>query len=286
MPERSRIAALLKLLDEPDEIAYEKIREQLVMAGSEIRPMLEAEQDNVFDPLVQERIRSVITTIDRGVLTNEFRDWIFSGDADLLKGFCLVAKSRYPGLKEEDIISRVEQLKVDIWIELHDNLTALEIVKVINHVLFHVHKFDGNKSDMSSPQNSFVNDLLDTRLGSPVSLGILYQVLANRLEIPIMGVNLPQHFILAYLSDWKISKPDENNVLFYINPFNQGAVFTRREIELFVRQMKIQPERSFFVPCSNQMIIMRLLGNLLFSYRKLGNSNGVEDIEALIKIFE
>ena len=75
-------------------------------------------------------------------------------------------------------------------------------------------------------------------------------------------------------------------ILFYINPFNQGTVFTRREIELFIKQMKAKPEKSFFVPCSNSDIILRLINNLIFSYTQLGNSEKIEDLENLLSAFE
>ncbi|MFH1159360.1 MAG: transglutaminase family protein, partial [bacterium] len=72
-------------------------------------------------------------------------------------------------------------------------------------------------------------------------------------------------------------------VLFYINPFNNGAVFTRREIELFVRQMKLKPEPSFFAPCTNVDIIHRLINNLVLTYTQLGNAEKVEELKELLE---
>jgi hypothetical protein len=75
-------------------------------------------------------------------------------------------------------------------------------------------------------------------------------------------------------------------VLFYVNPFNLGAVFTRREIELFVRQMKLKPEKSFFAPCSNQVIIRRLINNLIYAYNHSGYPEKIEELENLLTAFE
>jgi regulator of sirC expression with transglutaminase-like and TPR domain len=270
-----------------------RMKKHTTLSGIRFFPMgldavdpLEKALENTFDSLVQERISSIIRKLHQENLYVDFVNWLNIGSHDLLKGFILVAKTQYPTLDEEDMIIRIEQLKMDIWIELHENLTALENIKVLNHVIFDLHHFDGNKSDMNAPQNSYINTFLESRKGSPLSLGILFIILSQKLGLPVYGVNLPQHFILAYLTDWGLTNPGEEDVLFYINPFNKGAVFTRREIELFIRQMKLKPEKSFFAPCSNPEIIRRLIKNLIYSYNQYGYPDKIEELENLLNAFE
>jgi len=286
LPETSNIAALIKLLDEPDETAFGLIRNQIFSIGPDALAPLEKALENTFDSLVQERIQEIIRKLNQENLYVDFVNWLNLGSDDLLKGFILVTKTQYPALEEEEIRITVEQLKMDVWIELHENLTALENIKVINHVLFDQHHFDGNKSDMHAPQNSYVNTFLETHKGSPLSLGILFIILAQKLGMPVYGVNLPQHFILAYLTEPGLSNPGEDDVLFYINPFNKGAVFTRREIELFIREMKFKPEKSFFSPCTNPDIIRRLINSLIYSYNQYGYSDKIEELQNLLNAFE
>lgn len=286
MTATSELPALINLLDEPDENAFGLIREKIFSFGTEAVPGLEKALENTFDTLVQERIEGIIRRIRQEGLYHEFVNWVNLGSSDLMKGFMLVTRTQYPDLDPIEMASRIEQLKVDIWLELNENLTALEIIKVINHILFTVHHFDGNKENLSAPQNFYLNNLLDTRKGSALSLGMLYIILGQKLGLPIYGVNLPQHFILAYLIDTGIENPTENDVLFYINPYNKGAVFTRREIELFIRQLKVTPEMSFFAPCSNTDIIKRLIGHLIFAYNQLGYPDKIEDLDQLLNAFE
>ena len=286
MTDSSNISALIKLLDEPDETTFQLIREQIYSLGMEALPALETARENIFDPLVQERIKEISHQLQSENLYVDFVNWVKLGPSDLLKGFILVTKTQYPNLNDAEIRSKIEAIRMDVWLELHENLTALENVKVLNHIFFEVHHFDGNKSNIAAPQNSYINTLLESHQGNPLSLGILYMSLARKLEMPVYGVNLPQHFILAYLTDTGIDNPTEDDVLFYINPFNKGAVFTRREIELFIRQMKIKPDPSFFAPCTNQDIIYRLINNLIFAYNKLGHDDKIEDLEVLLNAFE
>ncbi|MEI7662894.1 MAG: transglutaminase-like domain-containing protein [Bacteroidota bacterium] len=280
------LAALIKLLDEPDEHAFSLVREQLFSVGTDALEPLERTLENTFDPLVQERIRYIVEKLNSENLYVDFVNWLNLGSDDLLKGFILVTRTQFPSLDETDIIVQIEQIKMDIWLELHENLTAMENIRVMNHILFDLHNFDGNKSEMAAPQNSYINTFLESRKGSPLSLGILFIILAQKLGLPVYGVNLPQHFILAYLTEPGLENPGEDDVLFYVNPFNRGTVFTRREIELFIKQMKIKPETSFFAPCTNADIIRRLIDNLIFSYNQEGSPEKIENLEHLLTAFE
>lgn len=280
------LTALINLMDEPDNSAFGTIREKIFSFGKEAIPSLEKAWENSFNNLVQERIEDIIKKIHLTNLEFEFTNWLQLGSSDLLKGFILISKTQYPDLDGEALTISVEQMKMDIWLELNDNMTALENVKVLNHIFFGVQHFDGNKINPHAPQNYYINTLLETRKGSPLTLGMLYMILAQKLKIPVYGVNLPQHFILAYLTEMSIPNPTENDVLFYINPFNKGAVFTKREIELFIRQLKIQVDLSYFEPCTNIDIIKRLITNLIFSYNQLGYPDKIEDLENLLKIIE
>jgi regulator of sirC expression with transglutaminase-like and TPR domain len=280
------LSALINLLDEPDENAFVRIREKIFSFGQEAIPVLENAWENSFEGIVQDRIEGIVKKIQQDILLFEFSDWIKLGSTDLLKGFLLVSRSQYPDLDQENITIRIEQMKMDAWLELNDNLTALENIKVLNHIIFDLHNFDGNKINIHAPQNSYINTLLETRKGSPLTLGMLYLIIAQKLNVPVYGVNLPQHFILAYTTEIVKPIPDENDVLFYINPFNKGAIFTRREIELFIRQLKVKPVESFFAPCTNIEIIKRLINNLKFSYERSGQQDKIDDLETLLNLME
>jgi regulator of sirC expression with transglutaminase-like and TPR domain len=284
--ENKELNALIHLLDEPDEKVFDSIRTKIHSFGKEALPYLEKALEVSFDNFVQERAGEMIREIQQVELQSDFKTWINIASSDLLKGYLLVTRSQYPELNDESMILQVEQMKMDAWLELNDNLTALENIKVLNHIIYHVHNFDGNKVNLSAPQNFYLNTFLESRKGSALSLGMLYIILARKLNIPVFGVNLPQHFIMAYVSELATEQPTLDDVLFYINPFNKGAVFTKREIELFIRQLKITPDMSFFAPCSNIDIIKRLITNLIQSYTQLGYPEKIEDLEQLLKLTE
>ena len=112
--------------------------------------------------------------------------------------------------------------------------------------------------------------------------------LAQQLDMPVVGINLPEHFVLAYLDDQDILseafEDAENQILFYINPFSRGTVFHRNEIDSFLKKLELQPDEIYYQPCSNVDILKRMLRNLIFAHQKLGDIEKVEELEILLKV--
>jgi regulator of sirC expression with transglutaminase-like and TPR domain len=277
------LEALISLLDEPNESIYLTIREKIFSYGSAAIPPLETAWENSFNPDIQHRIEEIIHSIQREDLKNDFISWSKEQSHDLLLGYMLVTRFQYPDLSLEAITKKAGQISQDVWLELNNNLTGLEKVKVINHILFDIHKFTGSVSNMTSPENYYINNLLDTKKGSPLALGLLYIIIAQSLKIRIRGVDLPRHFVLAYLDDQTGREESEagSEVLFYINPFNKGAVFTKNEISLFINQMKLDPKPGYYRPCDNPTILRRLMNELIFIYEQSGNIQKAEDLKEL-----
>jgi regulator of sirC expression with transglutaminase-like and TPR domain len=286
--DNAQLSALISLLDDPDENVFHQIREKLLSMGNVAVPALESAWENSFDPLLQSRIENIIHSIQLDYTRNSLRTWALPGQQDLLEGALIVARTQYPDLDEERIRRHIEQIKQDIWLELNNNLTALEKVRVINHILFDVHNFSGNTANYHAPQNSYINNVLETKKGNPLSLSIIYAVIAQDLRIPVYGVNLPEHFILAYV-DAGTDQPmaftqDSDRVLFYINPFSRGWVVSRKEIDAYLKQQNLDPKAEYYAPCSNLDIIRSLITKLIISYERLGYPNKTEELKRMMDV--
>lgn len=284
------IKALISLLDDNDNEVVSHIKDQLFALGKEIIPALENEWSHSFDPLLQARIEDVIHKIQFDSLCSDLQIWNNTHHYDLLSGIILIARYQYPDLDEDKIRNFLSQLKRDIWIELNDNLTALEQVNIINRIMFDVYAFGGNTVNFHAPQNSFINSVIESKKGNPILLSIIYSLVAQELDIPIYGVNLPEHFILCYQDrvaseHYQYTFPDAN-ILFYINPFSRGTVFGKDEVDKFLSRLKINNLKDFYIPCSNRDMIRRILRNLHYSYTQLGDSEKAPEVAEMQKIFE
>lgn len=283
------VDALLKLLDDSDFDIYRQVEERLLSYGTDVIPALEKSWENTLDLLLQQRIEELIHKIQFSEVKKDLQTWAMSGAFDLLNGFIIVSRYQYPELDAQKIINQIETIKRDAWIELRYDTSPIEKVKILNHVFYNIHGFTGNVTNYHDPQNSYVNIVMESRRGNQISLAIVYSSIAQRLDIPIYGVNLPQHFILAYLDEKnefeKISS-DQNGILFYINAFNKGFIFNKRDIDYFLKQLNLEPIPSFYAPCSNIQIIKRVIRNLINSYEKLGYTEKIQELESLYEILK
>jgi regulator of sirC expression with transglutaminase-like and TPR domain len=291
MLQLSSIQALVNLVDDPDDQIYQHVRGELVKCGTTALPILESTwETDLFGSKHHERIDKIIQEIQFEDVKKDLTNWLNSADKDLVKGACAIAKYENPSLDESEIMNSIQNIRRDIWLELNDNQTSFEKVKIFNKIFFSHHKFEGDKDDYFSPANSLIHKVLETRKGNPLSLSLLYSVIAQSLDLPIYGVNLPNHFVLAYMDVNGIhaqnDQENEYGVLFYINTFARGSIFDTEEIKSFLDGLKVEYKRDFFEPCSNTAIIRRMLTNLISSYQQTGKSKIIDDLVELRSILD
>ena len=118
---------------------------------------------------------------------------------------------------------------------------------------------------------------METKRGNPISLCVLYLLVAQKLDMPVYGVNLPNMFILTYKSE---------ETQFYINAFNRGLIFSKEDIDSYITQINLTPRPMFYEPCSHIDIIIRVLRNLVVAFEKLDEHYKADDIKLLMKILE
>ncbi|MES2560602.1 MAG: transglutaminase-like domain-containing protein [Bacteroidota bacterium] len=290
------VLSLILLLEDEDEEIVQHVEQKLLSLGADVIPILENEWGNINSALHQQRVENIIHKIQFDHLLEELRNWSKSEGQDLLEGLYIVAKYRYPDLLKQSLINEIDRIRLDIWLEMHYDLTAYEKIRIMNHVIYNVHGFKGNTDQYHDPQNSFINNVLESKRGNPIMLAVVYMLVAQRLNIPIYGVNLPQHFVLGYreesmginISDAfsqgsNIDRPG-GKILFYINAFNDGAVFSKANLEQFLKQIQIEPRLEFFEACSNVDIIKRVLRNLVVAYEKINKPSKVDDVHLMLSV--
>lgn len=286
MDAQTTIQALVRLIDDPDELVFQHVRNELMKFGSQVLPVLEQswEQD-YYGLLFQDRVENLIQDIQFETVKNQLRAWLQSPDKDLLTGAIIIARYQYPGMDEDLLHERIQSIRRDIWLELNDHQTAFEQVKIFNRIFFGMHRFRGDSQNYHTPAHSYINNVLESRKGNPLSLCVIYSVIAQSLDLPIYGVNLPNHFVLAYMdskhSAFSLQQEDDYGVLFYINAFSKGSIFDANEIKEYIKGIHLQLERGHFEPCSNSAILKRMLSNLIYAFQQVGSVQKVAELQAL-----
>ncbi len=287
MDEKKEILALIQLLDDEDSEVFKHVHDKLISLGNDIIPELEQAWASELNPLAHERLEDIIHTIQFDALEQEWEEWLFLDPPDLLTGAYLVAKFHYPELEIEEVYKKIQKIKQSIWLELNYNQTPLEQIQIFNQVFYTYHNFRGSQTS-SDYQDFCINNVLDTKKGNSIVIGIIYQILAQELNLPVYGVTLSRHYILAFCKKTILDFYSEHNlereVMFYINPINKGSIFSRNEIKEYLERMKAEREARNFIPANNNNIIKELLTYLMEIYDSQNRIDRVKEMRRLYRL--
>ncbi|VTP90420.1 transglutaminase-like domain-containing protein [Sphingobacterium daejeonense] len=281
MVNEKEIKALIFLLDDPDGEIFQEIEHKLITCGPEVIPLLEHSWESSFDPLSQSRIENIIHKIQYDQVKNDLQLWKLNNSEDLLEGLLITNRYQYPNLHEEQVYYQLAELRRNAWYHLMYDMSPVEKVKLLNNILFREFGLSGNTSNYHDPQNSFIHKVLETKKGNPISLACIYALVAQKLDIPIYGVNLPKHFVLAY-----VDPDNQEKVQFYINVFNRGQIMREEDIYAFLRQLNLPLSDAYTLPCDNIAIIKRVLRNLIAAYEHVDNAEKKLEVETLLSLIE
>jgi len=298
MVARSEIKALVTLLDDSDEEVVAHVTDQLLAYGQDIIPLLDDIGPYEINAAHQRKIERIKGKIHLDELKEQLKKWAADGGKDLFQGAYLIARYRYPELDREELNKQIDQVKLDVWVELNKDLTPLEKIKKVNYIFYNVYRYRGDADDYHSPENSFINKVMENRKGNPISLAIIYAIICQRVGMPVYGVNLPQHFVLAYkdqdtfpdassIEGYDYLEPsNQGKTLFYINAFNKGTVFSQWNIDQFLKQLDLKAEEIYYEPCSNINTIMRVCRNLIYSFENLNDTHSSNEVGELLETLE
>jgi len=160
------LIALISMVDEPDEVVYGRIRQRIIDLGEEALPSLEKAWENSFEEFTRLRIQELLDTIHFESIQQQLITWVNSNQDDLLEGAILLSRYHFHELDINRITHNLGQIIQDVWLEMNDRMNPLEKIKVLNHILFDVHKFTPTKPPQYSLQDYLIPNLIDSKRGS------------------------------------------------------------------------------------------------------------------------
>lgn len=177
-------------------------------------------------------------------------------ELDLATGALLIAAEEYPQLQLGPYLRQLDLLAERVHDRLGDETAPLIIFQELNRVLFEEEGFRGNIEAYYDVRNSFLNDVLDRRLGIPITLSVVYLEVGWRLGLPLVGVGFPGHFLVRY---------EGEALRILVDPFECGRIrFEDQAQELLDRvyggMVRMQPE--YLRSVGKKDILVRLLMNL------------------------
>lgn len=257
LSERQR-EALISLLADDDHAVYQTVRAKLLSFGQPARGWL---RPHILssDPALRRRAQEVAHCLARQDTDERFSEFCRRrGEGlDLEEGAWLLAQTQYPEVNVEAYRALLDSYAGELR-DLTDPASHPEATLLaINQHLFQRLGFRGNQQNYGDPDNSFLNRVLDQRLGNPISLCTVYLMIGRRLGLPLTGIGLPGHFVCRYQS---------STYEVYIDCFNQGRFLTKTECMKFIVQSGHCLKEGHLVPLSARRMILRMCANLHHTY--------------------
>ncbi len=275
--QQSQIKALIRLLSDEDLRIARTISDKLIEIGEGAVPLLQ--EAEIEQPELGQRIASVLEEIRGGNLERELCCLLTQQEEhlDLEQGAFLLAKYAYPSLDIAHYQQQLDHMASEVQARIGHRVSGEEAVKALGRYLFTEQGYQGNTKNYYDVENSYLNRVIDRRTGIPISLSMLYLLIAKRLEWPVYGVGMPGHFLVKYESP---------RYTMFIDCFNGGALLAQRDCARFLTQAGYGFEERFLEKTSNRTILLRALKNLVPIYHKLEDTVRESRLCRFVQILE
>jgi regulator of sirC expression with transglutaminase-like and TPR domain len=181
------------------------------------------------------------------------------GDIDLVEAALVIAAHEYPGLDVLAYQARMDRIAVTLRDRLRRDIGPTEAIIALNRYLFEELGFQGNALDYYDPRNSFLNEVLDRKLGIPLTLAVIYVEVGRRIGLALHGVSFPGHFL--------VKCPARDGVI-VLDPYARGASLSLEDLQQRLRALRggAAPPTDFarhmLAAAGKKDILARMLRNL------------------------
>ena len=181
---------------------------------------------------------------------------------DLAKAALYIAQEEYSELDIEEYLNALDAMAIELEERLPLEKYPLKIIQCINKYLYDDLNFTGNAQNYYDPRNSFLNDVIERRVGIPITLALIYIEIARRIDFPMIGIGMPGHFLI---------RPDVSEIEIFVDAFSSGEVLFRQDCQerlnqIYQQNITLQPE--FLAPVTKKQFLARMLTNLKYIYIK------------------
>jgi len=270
----SQWTALLKLLTDEDKNVHQAVRAKIISQGFAARAWLRPHRLS-SDPVLRRRVQAILDELERHAADNRFLAFCLSRgeDLDVEQGGWLLAQTQYPNIHIPAYQALLDSYAADLRERVLLDADVEAVLQAMNNFLFSELKFTGNGDDYYDPDNSYLNRVMDRRLGNPISLCSVYLAIARRLRLPVTGIGLPGHFLCRCQSAQRE---------IYVDPFNKGRFLTKNECAQFLHKQDVEFHEAHLAPVSPRRMLLRMCHNLHQIYASHGLSEDTSRLQRYI----
>ena len=246
--------AIVRLLQDDDPETVRMVKEQLALGGEEwisgLRDLAQMDDERVC-----RHARDVLAEIAGQGADEEFLllCHFFNDGNDLERACWMLAHTLDPSVDIESFEHRVNQWGRQFLVKISGTVSNRQRAQALADLMAGELCFRGNTDDYYSERNSLLPHVIETRMGIPITLAILYRMVAGRAGMKVDGINLPGHFIARH-----------GEVLF--DPFHKGRILAKADCEEILARQNLRLRASHLEAATPRQILLRVLANLLYVY--------------------
>ena len=251
-------SALISLLVDDDPAIYQVVRGKLLSYGPTVCEWLRPHMLS-SDPVMRRRALEIVHHLARKDSDERFLEFCLhhGEELDLEEGTGLLAQTQYPDANNDAYRALYDQWAAELRERIDFTADAEKLLGMVNQYLFDQLGFSGNEQYGDSPENCYLNRVVDERTGNSISLSAIYLFIARRLRLPITGIGLPGHFICRYQSTRRE---------IYIDAFRRGRFWTKADCIKHLLNTHHGLQEGYLSPVSPRRILLRMCANLHQTY--------------------
>jgi regulator of sirC expression with transglutaminase-like and TPR domain len=272
--DETALRSLVALLDDEDPRSLKLVRSRLFDVGMAAIPYLEAARE-ASPPEFAARLDAMSDELRYRELKRTFLTLAAERIPDLETGAFLLARFVRPSADPGVYRLWLDRVALAASDGIAEDASTAEAVKLLSAHLFQSMGFAGNETNYYDPDNSCLARVIDTRRGIPVTLSILYLLVAKRLKLPVYGVGTPGHFLLGFREE---GEPH------FLDAFRQGRPLEAAEVRRMLVRNGYEFRPDYLKPCGPREILARMMRNLLSIYQKTGAVERAERLSVLVEI--
>lgn len=265
----------MKLLADEDTAVYHAIRSKILSYGLAATDWLRPYRLS-SDPILRRRVQEIMQHLSRQEADTRFLAFCLSQgeDLDIEEGVWLLSRTQYPEINVAAYLALFDSYAGDLRERIDFGARPEVIVGAINQYLFGDLGFTGNEQNYYDPDNSYMNEVVDRRTGNPISLCLVYLFITRRLQLPVVGIGMPGHFLVRFQS----STADE----LFIDAFNRGKVLTKADCVKYLLHTSHGFQEGYLAAASPRQILVRVCSNLHQIYSQLDLADDTARVQRYI----
>ena len=272
--DETALRSLVALLDDEDPRSLELVRSRLFDVGVAAIPYLEAARE-ASPPEFAARLDAMSDELRYRELKSAFLTLAAERIPDLETGAFLLSRFVRPSADPGVYRLWLDRVAVAAADGIPEDASTSEAAKRLSAHLFQSLGFAGNETNYYDPGNSCLSRVIDTRRGIPVTLSLLYLLIAKRLKLPVYGVGTPGHFLLGFREDGEAH---------FLDAFRQGRPLAASEVRRMLVRNGYEFRSEYLRPCGPRELLSRMMRNLLSIYQKTGALGRAERLSQLVEI--